>query len=615
MFALNQIIITNFRSFRGAHTFDFPETNGLYYLTGKNLVNPDLGANGAGKSTFLDAIAWCLYGRTARGLKANEILPWSGATSCTVALNLTVGDQQLVVKRSQKPNNLLLDDKPLDQEELEKHIRLNYQAFLRSVINAQFGESFFSLKPGDKLALFSDIMKLESWLERSERAAKETDTIDYDIMKAKQRISNREAQIEILQQDMDELRKQSKQFDANQVAKLNKLQDSLAEMASFQFTCRDELKALKAKLQKQGLLLTKKESDLQSAEKTRDEYVAVLSKVGNTISQLRERKAMAEESIVAVSGIKGACPHCGQEMTHLHRVTELKRLKARVAEYADLLEDSKQNHKVLMEEFIRVKSRVETYETARQEWQQQMRLTERDMDKLEDKLANHLIEEDKIKALIRVTEKEKNSFDAMFTEKHAKQTVLTNQSKADKEALADLEAKLEAVQWWVKGFKRIRLFIIEQAFQTLEIEVNNSLAQLGMPDWQITFDVERENKSGGVTKGFVVFIKSPANKDPVRWESWSGGETKRLELAGDLGLANLIMQQAGLRNTIEFYDEPSSHLSPEGMMDLANMLHERAVNEGKRIWIVDHAAVSNFGEFESIITARKDKNGTSIKLS
>jgi DNA repair exonuclease SbcCD ATPase subunit len=132
---------------------------------------------------------------------------------------------------------------------------------------------------------------------------------------------------------------------------------------------------------------------------------------------------------------------------------------------------------------------------------------------------------------------------------------------------------------------------------------------------KLRFDVERENKSGGVTKGFVVFVKSPSNTEPVRWENWSGGETQRLQLAGDLGLANLIMLQAGLSNTVEFFDEPSTHLSPEGMMDLADILHDRAITDGKRIWIVDHASITNFGDFEGIITARKDSDGSTIEYN
>ena len=70
-------------------------------------------------------------------------------------------------------------------------------------------------------------------------------------------------------------------------------------------------------------------------------------------------------------------------------------------------------------------------------------------------------------------------------------------------------------------------------------------------DWRIEFDVERETKAGGISKGFVVFVHPSDKADPVRFEAYSGGETQRLRMAGDLGLANLIMERAGLTNTLE----------------------------------------------------------------
>src|SRR5262249_53537660 len=149
------------------------------------------------------------------------------------------------------------------------------------------------------------------------------------------------------------------------------------------------------------------------------------------------------------------------------------------------------------------------------------------------------------------------------------------------------------------------LFIIEETLRSLELEVNNSLASLGLVDWQVEFDIERENKSGTITKGFSVFIRCPSHPEPVRWESWSGGETQRLQLAGDFGLANLIMMQAGLTNAIEFYDEPSDHLSDEGLADLSETLHQRATTDNKCIFLVDHR-MPDFGDFAGVYTVTKD---------
>jgi DNA repair exonuclease SbcCD ATPase subunit len=65
MFQIKRVELTNFRSFAGDHSYELPTKAGLYNLTGQNLVNPRLGANGTGKSTFLEAIFWCLYGKTS----------------------------------------------------------------------------------------------------------------------------------------------------------------------------------------------------------------------------------------------------------------------------------------------------------------------------------------------------------------------------------------------------------------------------------------------------------------------------------------------------------------------------------------------------------------------
>jgi DNA repair exonuclease SbcCD ATPase subunit len=218
----------------------------------------------------------------------------------------------------------------------------------------------------------------------------------------------------------------------------------------------------------------------------------------------------------------------------------------------------------------------------------------------------------KLKKRLQEKLNETNPYTERVKERQIKKDNLNNKLLLSKDSLQKLNAEHTATSYWVQGFKRVRLFIIEETLRALELEVNNALASLGLVDWQVEFDVERENKSGGVTKGFVVFIRCPSNPEPVRWESWSGGETQRLQLAGDFGLANLIMLQAGLTNTIEFYDEPSNHLSDEGLVDLAETLHQRASEDGKRIILVDHR-MPDFGDFAGVITVTKDEEGSTIE--
>ena len=59
------------------------------------------------------------------------------------------------------------------------------------------------------------------------------------------------------------------------------------------------------------------------------------------------------------------------------------------------------------------------------------------------------------------------------------------------------------------------------------------------------------------------------------------------------------------------YDEPSQHLSQEGLIDLAETLAQRAENDQKRILLVDHHAIE-FGGFTGVMTVTKDSDGSHL---
>jgi exonuclease SbcC len=178
--------------------------------------------------------------------------------------------------------------------------------------------------------------------------------------------------------------------------------------------------------------------------------------------------------------------------------------------------------------------------------------------------------------------------------------------------LEDQQARLRMLQYWVKGFKELRLYLIAEAMQQLEIEVNSCLSQLGLRNWKILFEVDKETKSGDLRKGFNVKIISPHNSAPVPWESWSGGESQRLRIATTMGLANLIKTSTGSTFNLEVWDEPTQHMSEQGVMDLLDSLAERSRSLNKQIWIVDHRSLG-YGDFDSIKTIVKSAKNTTSK--
>ena len=611
MFNLDRIEIHNFRSYCGEHAFEFPMSNGLYFLTGKNLVEPSLGSNGSGKSTLLDAITWALYGRTMRGLKSNEVVSW-GLSGCSVTLDLVVGNDGLKIKRTHKPISLTVNGNPVDQTELEKHIRLNYDSFLHSVIDAQFGQPFLSLLPSAKLDLFSDILNLNYWLEQSDKTAELVKATEGQLATLQSTLDRDEGKVGTLQQDIKLLKENAEQFDAVQDDKIKQLDDThhdaLTEVKAVNLRIA-ELESEKRATTKELNLINQAISKIAPEKlKIQDE----MAKLHKQETELERESERIEKQLRGLDELTTDCPTCLQEVRSTYLSNEKGTLTARQGVIKTTLRDLEKQLQPLNKNLVRVQAGLDQETAQTEELWAAISATDLKLAREPVKLQAAQAKAKELKQQIDKALKESNPHIGMLLNKRAELKKLRTSIEEKTAEKHTLEAEHEALKFWVRGFKRIRLFIIEQAFQTLEVEVNNCLTQLGMPDWQITFDVERENKSGGITKGFVVFVQSPANTGPVRWENWSGGETQRLELAGTLGLANLIMQANGLQNTIEFYDEPSTHLSPEGMIDLANLLHERAHTEGKRIFIVDHATITNFGDFNGTITVRKDSNGSSI---
>ena len=226
MFDTHSITLNNFKCYAGEHNFNFPAGYGLYYLTGENKAQPKLESNGSGKSTLLDAITWVLYGKTTRALKAGEVITW-GTKNCVVSLRLTVGDRTLTVKRSQKPNGIWVDGTPIDQDALEKLIVLNYECFLYSVLHSQFGRSFLTLSPAEKLTLFSDLLGLDFWTKKSELAADTLAKVNGKLNELDKLHSYYKTTISNLVEEIKQLDEKSRIFEQSRDQKLKELTDKL----------------------------------------------------------------------------------------------------------------------------------------------------------------------------------------------------------------------------------------------------------------------------------------------------------------------------------------------------------------------------------------------------
>lgn len=618
---LQSMEIEGFKSFKTKQVFSFGNRKGVYFLAGDNQVDDSLGSNGAGKSTVWDALCWVLYGKTVRGLKAGDLLNWDAdKKGYRVTLNWEDSNNFYKLQREWNPNSLLLsigEEKALEVEQsrVDEVFGISYTPFLFSILMGQGRPMFFDLKEADKASLFSEVFLLDKWLLLSDEAAEDTkdlsrllDTTDTSIIK------NNEVLL-ALKKELASLRELKTNWDndksqrlAQAVKKVNELIREKKNLLDDLRTCVNDKELLKTDF----LEVTK---EIQHAGnivyKTEDR----LRDIDSELVQCKEHVNIKKKEIDYFRGFsKGGnypCTLCGQVVHNQYANKQIVSLKKDIKKLGSEYTEKVLGKRRWKDRLIKSKEELSELEAELKELQVSL-----------DKVSSHIaFAKGSLAHLKKEITSKKESMCEIKDEPSPFNTSIRGVNQDIYYIMEDLcrlsrireavSSKKEQTQYWIKGFKDVRLYMLSEFLIQLELEVCNALAKLGLPDWRISFDVEKETKSKTIKKGFHVLIHSPLNDSPVPWESWSGGESQRLRLAGNMGLSSLILGQYGVTPNVEIWDEPSSHLGKEGVSDLMETLYDRAQIANKCLWVIEHN-VLDFGEFNKVVTISKTESGSII---
>ena len=80
------------------------------------------------------------------------------------------------------------------------------------------------------------------------------------------------------------------------------------------------------------------------------------------------------------------------------------------------------------------------------------------------------------------------------------------------EELSKASLKAECYGVWIKGFKDIKLQLVEEILYEFEVVTNSMLDEVGLGGWRVRYDIEKETKSGNTKRAFNVEIQSPESK-------------------------------------------------------------------------------------------------------
>ena len=205
-----------------------------------------VGANGAGKSTMLDALTFALFNKPFRKISKGQLVNSINEKGTKVELVFTIGRDEYRVFRGIKPTTFEVyrNNKPLDQDaatkDMQKYLeqsilKLNYKSFTQVVI---LGSStfvpFMQLKAPHRREVIEDLLDINIFSQMNQllkdrvRSASQKDKdCTHLVTLAEEKVSSQEKLIDSLKEVNSELKEE-------QLRKLNKKQIQILDL------CKDK---------------------------------------------------------------------------------------------------------------------------------------------------------------------------------------------------------------------------------------------------------------------------------------------------------------------------------------------------------------------------------------
>ena len=225
------------------------------------------GANGAGKSSILDAITWALWGWSRSGDSADQLIRL-GAEEMQVDFSFDLDGSEFTVKRKRTKkgggttalefwstkNNLTEGTIKATQEKIISTLHLSFETFINSsFIRQGHADEFTTKGPNDRKRILADILGLshyddleEKAKERAKAAQIKLQLLDYQILEfeaelsqkdeskekkiqAEKKITEVESQIGVLEKELKSLSEQRAALIATSEQQ-SKLRQTLSEL-------------------------------------------------------------------------------------------------------------------------------------------------------------------------------------------------------------------------------------------------------------------------------------------------------------------------------------------------------------------------------------------------
>lgn len=662
-FKFKKIEIENFRSIQEKITLEI--NPGLFSIEGLNLDESGM-LNGAGKSSIISALYWCLTGNALTNeVLADEVVNITIGKNCSVKVYIESDSQEIQILRTRKHsecgNNLLLYIGEQDltchkiadtQERINKLLKIPFDLLKSTIFLTHDIQSAFSELPAQqRITALESIRDYSIWDKVRDEANKdikvynkEINTLTSEIDQLTGSYKTYEALVKSKQTDLTKIQEEIKAINYNEelhkfdelIAKyIPVLNENNAKLKDIQSIQLESLSEERKKLNDLNEEYNVKKSELNDKyNKKRDEInntcQTEINRMKNDIDDIKSKISSAEYEIRDLNRQKSElekwfnnpnCPMCGKPLTRTEEEINSKRNTLSDIENRVIsLNTNKASNDLALN------SRLETIEDLKKDLLEKLKLLE----------GEKLLENDSLKQQYDNKTKEVNDF---IAEKELKQ----RQSKTKIQELMNEVNKTEQEIEKIKHQKSIFEQKHELQMQNLE-KINSELLGYHQEIDKIVIKgkelrktiTEFENKrqlsdyfykllgSKGELRPYLLnndinFLNTAMQKYISRFfkntevtlklngasidiiintlgikknvSSLSGGEKKRLNLAIQFALYDLIRSTSQVDFNIICLDEIESELDTIGIQQLIEIIEDISERIETVFWITNHPMV------------------------
>jgi len=531
-----------------------------------------VGSNGAGKSTFLDAICFGLFNKPFRKITKAQLVNAVNEKDLLVEIEFSIGSRDYMIRRGFKPTlfEIYLNGSMLSQEaamnEQQKHLeqsilRLNYKSFTQVVI---LGSScfvpFMQLSPPNRREVIEDLLDIRIFSTMNTLLRDKVKSVKETLRECEYQVDLAKNKVEMQQNLIANLQEQS---NANTSRRKGEIKDLEGEISSTMDA------------------VTKGLGKLSSKEKSLEAY-GDLDKEQTELLVYQDRfktKKKAFNKEYKFFDKNDNCPTCHQAITEELKNDKKKIINVSLKELDDATVALQQKLEILLEKIAErqiIHNEIREINDTISSYNKEIQWKKKQIQDIEDKINT---------GTVVSLKKEKEKLKEI-----AKDGMKVEESLLDSKKTRD---DYDVVSNMLKD-TGIKSVIIKKYLPVMNQLVNRYLKEL---DFYVSFDLN---------ENFEETIKSRF-RDEFTYSSFSEGEKMRIDLALLFTWRTIAKMKNSANTNLLILDEIfDSSLDGQGTDDFLKILH--TVSDNTNVFVISHKTESLQDKFASTLQVEKKQN-------